>query len=453
LTGIVIGRAKGDKTVRIKLAAFLGVLLIPLFLRAEEPATPGLLPIPDYSGNFWDRSYLLGDLGGARTALADKGVQFDVDWDQYLQSVVSGGRDTGTDYGGHLDYLVHLDLMKMGLVPGGLVTIRAETRYGSSVNGIAGPILPVNTTADFPLTPQLDDTVPIALTDLNYTQFLSPKIGVFFGKLDTLDGDPNEFASGRGVSQFMNANFVFNSSLALRLPYSTLGAGVLFLPNQHLSIKGDVINSVDSSSTSGFADIDEGTSASIEADVQYRLGHLPGGMNLGGLYAFNQNFTKFSGDFLFRPGQGLVIPTKSDTWAVYWSGWQYLYVKDPDDKPINLSDGVADHEGIGLFARAGTDDQDTNPVEFSVSGGVGGRGLIPSRHNDTYGIGYYYTRFQENRFTGILGIDNNSQGGEAYYSLAITPAAHLTFDVQVMDSLLSKVDTSVILGMRLDLRF
>jgi porin len=431
----------------------VGLLLSAASLAMGEEPPQGLLPVPDYTGNIWNRSYLTSDWGGARTALADKGVQFDMDWTQYEQSVVTGGRQDGSDYGGHLDYLLHLDLMRMGLVPGGLVTVRAETRYGNSVNGIAGPILPVNTIADFPLTSQIDENVPVTITDLNYMQFFSPKLGIVIGKLDTLSADLNEFASGRGVSQFLNANFIFNSSLALRLPYSTLGAGVLLMPTDYLTITSDVINTTDSSQTSGFADIDEGTTWSTEADLQYRLGDLPGGMNLGAMYSFNQNFTEFTGEFLITPGHHLMLPSKSDTWAAYWSGWQYLYVKDPDDKRINLSDGQPDHEGIGLFWRFGTDDQDTNPVVFSISGGIGGRGLIPSRHNDTYGIGYYYTRFQENRFTGLLGVDEDSQGAEAYYNLAITPAAHLTFDVQVNDSLFPHVDTSVTLGARLNLQF
>ena len=76
-----------------------------------------------------------------------------------------------------------------GLIPGGLVKFRAESRYGELVNGISGQILPVNTTALFPVTNRLDEDVAIAITDLNYTQFLSEHLAVFFGKLDTLDAD------------------------------------------------------------------------------------------------------------------------------------------------------------------------------------------------------------------------------------------------------------------------
>ena len=156
---------------------------------------------------------------------------------------------------------------------------------------------------------------------------------------------------------------------------------------------------------------------------------------------------------IFQPGQGLSVPTADDTWAVYWSGWQYLTVEDDIDAPIVLSNGTPDRQGIGLFARLGFADQDTNPVEWSGSIGVGGRGVIPSRDNDTFGVGCYYSGIQTTRLSGPLGIDDHTQGFEAFYNIAITPAAHLSLDAQVVDSPSTSLDTAVILGMRLALTF
>jgi len=108
-----------------------------------------------------------GDWDGERTKLANKGVQFNVLVDQYIQDVANGGRNNTAQYGGHVDYLLNLDLMQMGVLPGALVKFRAESRYGNSVNSQAGPILPVNTAAAFPITDQIDAAVPITVTDLN----------------------------------------------------------------------------------------------------------------------------------------------------------------------------------------------------------------------------------------------------------------------------------------------
>jgi porin len=420
---------------------------------AATAASEGLLPLPDYSGDLWQRSHLSGDWGGTRNELAGKGVQVEVDWTQYVQSIVDGGIDEATRYGGHLDYLVHLDLMRMGLIPGGLITIRAESRYGRSVNGVSGMILPVNTAALFPLTDELDEDVGIALTSFNYTQFLSEQLVVLVGKIDTLDGDPNEFASARGKTQFMDANFLFDAAMALRLPYSTLGTAVLWMPTPNVTVNTSLINTLDSSTSGGFDDIGDGTSASVEVEFQYRLGELPGGMNVGALYSFDQDFSQLGGKLIFQPGQSLSIEQEEETWAAYWSTWQYLRVEDASDKRIDLRNGLPDREGFGVFTRVGIADEDTNPVDWSVSIGIGGRGIIPSRDLDVFGVGYYFTRIRETRIGGLLGIDDESQGFEAFYELAITPATYLTLDAQVQDSALPDIDTAVILGARLNLRF
>jgi porin len=176
-------------------------------------------------------------------------------------------------------------------------------------------------------------------------------------------------------------------------------------------------------------------------------------MNVGGLYSFNQDFARLNSRLIFQPGEGLVVPKQKSTWAVYWSGWQYLFVDDPGGKPPAPLQGQPEHRGIGLFARFGVADKETNPVEWAGSGGIGGRGLIPSRDNDSFGIGYYYNSIQTLRISNILGIRDSSQGFEFFYNLAVTPAARLTFDVQVVQSASARVETATILGARGTLDF
>jgi porin len=341
----------------------------------SSQASAGLLPVPDYSADFWTRRSLSGDWGGARTDLANKGIQFGLQWNQYVQGITDGGRDRTTQYGGNVVYSLNLDLMRMGVLPGALIKFRAESRYGRSVNGASGLVLPVNTDASFPLTDKLDEDIPITITDLNYTQFLSEHLGVFFGKLNTVDADLSEFASGRGTSQFMNANFLFNPTLALRLPYSTLAAGVVWMPippgtNGGITVSSTILNTADSSTTTGFDDFGKGLSWTTEADFQYRLGHLPGGMNIGALYSFDQDFAKLNSRLAFHPGEGLIVPKKHSTWAVYWSAWQYLFTEQPGNLPIDLLNGEPDQQGIGLFTRFGFADKETQPIELAVSGGI-----------------------------------------------------------------------------------
>lgn len=421
---------------------------------AGEPHTPaGLVPLIDYTGDLLTRPRLFGDLGGARTQWANDGIQFDINFTQIMQSVVEGGLDTGTRYGGTLDYNLVLDLHRMGVLPGAIVKFRGESRYGESVNGIAGPLLPVNTDGLFPLTDEPDEDIPFTITTLSYTQFLSERIGFLVGKFDTIDGDPNEFASGRGTSQFLNGNLVFPTSPILMAPYSTLGAGVILRPAHGVTVSSVLYNITDSSTTTGFDDIGDGAAWLTEAQFQYRAGALPGGQNVGFGYAFDSEFADLGGRLVFQPGQGLAPTTKDNTWAAYWSGWQYVWVKDAGNGPIDLMNGEQDRQGVGLFARFGFADQDTNTIDWTASGGVGGKGLIPGRERDTCGAAFFYLSVQPERLINRLGVGDHSQGFEAYYNLSITPAANLTLDVQLVDSPLPDTDTAVILGLRLGLEF
>lgn len=448
-----------NRRVMRSLCMVAAMLLLSAFGAAclgDDQAAPapdeGLLPVPDYSGDFWSRGYLTGDWGGARNELAGNGIQADVQWTQTGQSVVEGGRGTGTKYGGTLDYNITLDLMRMGLMPGALLKIRGESRYGESVNGLAGPFLPANVDAQAPLTDTADENVPITVTSVNYIQFLSEQLALTVGKFDTYDGDPTEFASGRGVTQFMNFNFVYNAAGALA-PYSTLGGGVILMPNQQLTIASVVTNLADSSTTSGFDDFGDGWMWSTEANLQYQHGDLPGGMNLGSVFSFDGEFARLDKRFVFVPGQGLAAPTDDESWAVYWTGWQYLQVEDPVTGPVDLADGRPDHQGFGLFSRIGFADDETCPVEFTASIGLGGRGVISGRDDDMFGVGYYYISISDSRIGSILGFDDDSQGVEAFYNLAVAKSTSLSFDVQVLDAPAPDTDTSVVLGMRLNMRF
>jgi len=161
--------------------------------KSEEHQPHGLLPVPDYSGDIWNRNRLTGDWGGTRTELANKGIHFDVTFTQTMQSVVNGGHGIGTRYGGSLDYVLTLDLMRMGVLPGAMIKFRGESRFGEAANDLAGAILPVNTHGFFPFGDSLDDNIAFTLTNLTYYQFLSEHFGFVLGKVDR----PEEAQIGR----------------------------------------------------------------------------------------------------------------------------------------------------------------------------------------------------------------------------------------------------------------
>jgi len=420
----------------------------------EDIIPKGILPFQDYTGDIWSREYLTGDWEGTRTDLVNNGIRAEIQWTQVVQSVVDGGTTTATKYGGSFDFNLRVDLMRMGVMPGALISFRAESKYGEAINDRIGTLMPANIDAFFPLKSPQDEDIPLTITNLNYTQFLGEQFGLTIGKFDTLDGDPNEFAGGRGVSQFMNANFLFHSPGALIVPYSTIGGGVIIIPNKQLLISSILVNSVDASTTTGFDDIGDGWTWLTSVQFQYQLANLPGGINAAFAYAFDSDFTEINGIFTFLPGEGLVPSTEDESWMVSLSGWQYIHTEEQaKEGPVDYYDGQPDYQGFGVFYRIALSDEDTNPIDFFASFGLGGRGCIPGRDDDTFGVGYFYLSIQATTLGGIVGIDSKSQGVEAFYNIAITPAAHLTCDIQIIDSPKVGVDTAVVLGVRMNLRF
>jgi porin len=344
-----------------------------------------------------------------------------------------------------MDYDLDLDLDRMGILPGAFLSVLAESRYGESANSTAGTLLPVNTDMFFPFTDQINENVPVTVTELAFSQFFSPQFGVIFGKFQTLDGDPNEFASGRGVSQFMNMTMISPNLVGSTVPYSTLGAGIVLLPDERITITSLLMNTADSSTTTGFDDIGEGATWWTEAQFQYRLGKYPGGQNAAFAYAFDNEFLNFKTSS-FSPIGGLGLNTKSESWAAYWSCWQYVYLLEDAPALIVPGDGRPDARGLGLFARANLADADSNPYDWTVSAGIGGRGLIPGRDEDQLGVGYGASH-------ETAGLADDGQGIEAYYSLSICPGVSLTADVQVIDTASPATDTTTLWGLRLNVRF
>jgi porin len=428
---------------------FLTIVAVPGPATAQDPA-PGVTPAPDYAGGWATRPALSGDWGGLRQRLADGGLTFEVEWFQVGQDLADGGLEERGTYVSNLDYSLKLDLMRMGLLPGALISLRGQSRFGETVNGDTGVLLPENTYSYFPFTIAIDDDVPIALTELNYLQFVTDEVGFLVGKVTTM-ANRNEFAGGEGRSQFMNMQLLWSATFAEIAPYSTLAVGGLWAPSPNVNVSTMLMNTADASRSTGFDDIGEGTSWWTSADVQYRLGDLPGGVGLGGIYAFDGDFAGIGG-LNIDPGSGLSLERKSSSWAVSASGWQYLLTEEPTPGLIDLDDGRQDLQGIGAFLMLSVADRDTNPVSWSVSTGFAGKGLIPGRDHDSAGLGYFYNRLQDSRGTRRDRLDRTAQGFEAYYNIALARAADLSLDFQWTQSAFSNVDDAIVVGLRLDVR-
>jgi porin len=406
-----------------------------------EPAS--IWPQRDYEGDLWSRPYLTGDWAGWRTKLADRGVTLSVDMVQAWRGVIDGGIAQNDAYGGSADYELHLETERLGLWPGGFLTVFAESRFGKNVNGDTGAVLVPDTDALFPLPEEIT-----TLTSVSYVQFLAKWLAVLGGKLVTIDGDQNAFASGRGNTQFSNLAFVFNPVMLRSVPYSALGGGLLFVLPDGLGTYGiTVLDALGQPDVSGFEDaFDDGTVVAQELRLGYRPAGLPGHVTVGGSWS-SRDVAVLDQDrrLLLDPLLGISafeVERSGDSWAIYYNFDQYLFVEKDDPT-----------QGIGLFFRFGQGDERNNPIERFYSFGVGGSGIIPSRDHDTFGVGFYLLDLSDQLPPVIERRVKGGQGFELFYNIEALPWLHVTPDVQVIEPSLKRIDTAVVLGLRMMIDF
>ena len=308
-------------TMKAKLSTALTLLAVAGATPAAEQS---------YGGDLMTRSTLTGDWGGWRDNLSKKGVTLDLDLVQTGQGVPAGGRNSAWEYNGEALYDFNVDFGKLGLWPGGFLKIFAESQFGPGVNLNTGAIAAVNTNALFPVP---NDEIT-TLSSVQFTQFFTDWFGVFGGKLVTItdtQGDTNEFAGGRGQTQFMNQNLAFNPVMLQTIPYSTLGGGLVFLlPQQRGSVTFSVLGPSGTAEKFGDA-FDDGQAYAMETRIKTDFFGLPGHQLLGATGS-TKDFTSLNQDprlFLAQivaPGL-FPVGQHGGLWSVYYNFDQYVYTE------------------------------------------------------------------------------------------------------------------------------
>jgi porin len=405
----------------------------------ETPAAP-LTPAPGpdpYPDGPQSSRFLLGDGFGVRPALEEQGLSVYVSSTQFEQGVAAGGSRQAFRWGGKFDMLVHLDSAGLGLWEGGTLDLFAESRLGQSVDGFAGVYSPTNLAMFFPV-PNQDIT---AITGLKFTQAITERSGIFFGKLNALNGDRERFLKYPLTSRFWNAAFNFNLALD-RYPYSTPGAGFYAYLDPGPALAFLVLNSYNAPRTSGLQNFaGNGVFLYAQAKQATEFFGLPGQQVLAGLYGTG-SFTDLSpASFIELPSGAAAAPLKTGTWTLLWNIEQRLLV-DADDP----------ERGLGLYVQTGLGDGNPNPVRWFVSVALCGNSSLPGRSGDTFGVGVYDLGLSTQAKDLVPGL-RDEYGVELFYNFRIAPGCHLTPDLQVIHPGLAPVDTALLLGVRLKVDF
>lgn len=399
----------------------------------EQEAPP---PAKRYAGPLWERSTLTGDWGGARDDLAEMGITLDVGLTQVLQGNAHGGASTKNAfrYSGSTDYTLTLDTGKMGLWPGGTLLLNAETKWADGIHDKVGALLPVNLDA---FKPAHGEGCMMTLSEWIYFQALfEGKLVLVAGKLDGSRAfDRNLFANDERT-QFMNLAFRNNPIIPAFLPYTNLGVGAIVNLTDWWTTTTALADSEGRAKTTGFETAFHGPvnlTVIHEHSFHVKPFGLPGNQRIGMLYSnmdyqHHQPISPFrqSGPLLYnlmgpklfgKVAKLLPYEHSSSNCGLYYNFDQYLY-QEADDPT----------QGIGLFGRFGWARQDVNPIAHFYSIGVGGKGIIPERDDDTFGVGYYFSDLSNNLPYWM----HSEQGIETYYSFEIAPWLHISPDFQVI---------------------
>lgn len=426
------------------LAALPAGLAIPLFLllgRSAEAQSsqsqPAELTAPPSQLKWWEQPRLTGDWDGVRSALEEKGLTFKLDLTQILQHNVHGGANTndGLRYSGSADLTILLDTAKLGLWEGGTLLLNGEPKWGDGANGKVGSLIPVNLDA---VKPGAGEGAMMTFSEwIYFHRLLDGKLTLIGGKLDGSRAfDRNVFANDERT-QFMNAALRNNMIIPSFLPYTNLGVGAVVAPVDWLSVVTAVADSQGRAKTTGFETAFHGpthTTVIHEWDFKINPFGKPGNQRVGFVWS-SKEFEHLQPPSPFREtgplmmsllGPGLAnkvvrsltrFDTSPDNVGVYYNFDQYLFTEAEDPT-----------QGVGLFGRFGWARDDVNPIEYFYSIGLGGKGVIPDRDRDTFGLGYYHLNLSND----MPAIFSQEAGFELYYSIEVLPWLHLSPDIQVI---------------------
>ncbi len=346
---------------------------------------------------------------------------------------------------------MNLDGQKLGLWQGLFVDLHGETRYGQDTNGIDGLVLPSNLPMLFP-GKNLSIT---SLTGLKITQALSEQFAVYFGKINTLDEYPLRYSPGLGNNRpglggFSNSSLVFNTIYTRTLPYSGAAAGFAILKGP-LPIFTFTVFDPQERATTGFENLfDRGVTIVPDMVLRGKLFDRPGLLNIGGTYSNSKYGSLDPSSYLSAAffqsllQRSPVIPQETGSWSVYTNFYQSIWVDSSDEKRT-----------WGVFGQFGISDGNPNPIRFTATGGIGGRSMLRGRTFDTFGLGYYYLGLSENLKNLARPITpiRDEFGVELFYNYAITPWCRLTPNFQVARPSMTRFDTTILAGLRLQLLF
>ncbi len=343
---------------------------------------------PEKGTGLLQRDRLLGDLGGLRARLEDKGITFGLQEQAEVFGNPTGGVRQGTIFEGALLMSLAVDTEKLLSFPGGKLNVSAYQIHGRGLSA--------NNLGNLNIISSIEAPASSRLFELWYEQSLANgKVTIRIGQ----QAADQEFITSQYGALFLGGGFGWPTLPAVDLPsggpaypLATPGVRLKVLPTEAVSVLAGVYNGDPSDNGAGTSfRLNKGVFAIGE--VQYALNGgendtgLPGVYKIGGWYNSN-NFAdqRFGYDGLsLADPDGVGAPRlRRNSWSLYAVADQLVF-REP---------GTRD-QGVGLFARAMGAPGDRNLVNFFLNAGATYKGIVPGRVNDTLGLGIGFARISD----------------------------------------------------------
>ena len=427
----------------------------------------------------WQNANFLGDVGGARPAIAKYGITLSLTVNAEAFGNASGGVRQGFEANGLTTATLQWNTQPLFGLAGGLLNVSGMHIYGGQLS--AANLLNLQTVTGIEAAPSL------RLWELWYQQKFNDVFDVKIGE-QSLD---QEFMTSQSASAFLNSAMGWGALPALNLPaggpaYPLASLGVR--GRAHVSDQVTVVGGVFSGtpvplySTDGQLSNPNGVSFPLAgvlaiAELQYAFGTdssgkpltsgpLPGTYKIGAWYdnlSFDSQQYDTIGVPLASPDSNGVPAGRQGNYSIYALADQTIWrAADPN-------------RFVTAFVRPMfTTLQDRNLISFSINGGLTLHQPFAGRDNDTFGLGFGVVQvsdgarnfdrqtqfYQPDNYTPVRGAETFI---EATYQMQLLPSVQIQPDVQYVinpgagianpNEPYQKVKNEWVLGLRTNITF
>lgn len=367
-----------------------------------EPASGGPQasagPEPPAERGWLEGDHLTGEWGGARSALADRGVTIDV---IYASDLFTARGEAAAL--GHVDAALTLDSHKLGGWSGGTLYVLGQNNHGSGINDVVGSAIGVSNLEAAPYT---------QLTELFFEQtLLDNRLRLRIGKQDA----NRDFGTPRFGGNFINNNFgMFPNAPLPSYPTTGLGAIAIVQPVPWLTGKLAVYEASPEVGGLGLGSaFRDGTGAILASSIAVSHHFGPGDRD-GGTTSIGAWLQSDDDEAV-----GITDPQLFDDNA----GWFIQH----DERIYEHPNDPADPRGLTVVLRYSGARPDRSLFPHYGGGSAAWHGLGP-RTNDTAGVGAGY--FTIARQVGGSPGTGSEELVEAFYKLRLTSFFSLQPDLQ-----------------------